>query len=185
MANIVLNHLDWALHDNGYKFVRYADDFVVLTKSRESAEGALNLVRKCIEEDLGLQLNQEKTKIATFKEGFVFLGYYVSSHTTRMGDKAEERFKDKVRKVTVRKQNLDKRVIDSLNSIIRGTVNYFYQSFTSNLTQFRNLDAWVRKRIRCMKYKRIWRTDNKRLKNKHIKRTGLIFCLDLCLAKKG
>ena len=146
----------------------------------ESAEGALNLVRKCIEEDLGLQLNREKTKIATFKEGFVFLGYYVSSKTTRMGDKAEERFKDKVRK-----HNLDKRIIDSLNSIIRGTVNYFYQSFTTNLTQFRHLDAWVRKRIRCMKYKRIWRTDNKRLKNKHIKRMGLIFCLDLCYAKKG
>ena len=137
------------------------------------------------QKDLGLQLSPEKTKISTFKAGFEFLGYFISSNTTRMRDKAEEKFKDKIKEVTIRKRNLDRKVIAKLNRIIRGTVNYFFQPFTTNLTQFRKLDTWIRKRIRCMKFKRIWHTDNKRLKNKAIKRMGLLSCLDLCYARKG
>ena len=71
LANIVLNHLDWTLQEHGYKFVRYADDFVILCKSKAHAERALRLVTQCIEEDLGLSLNREKTRIATFGKGFI------------------------------------------------------------------------------------------------------------------
>jgi len=184
LANIVLNHLDWTLDENGYKFVRYADDFVVLTKSRESAEEALNIVKHCIEEDLGLELSLEKTSITDFNQGFEFLGYYISSRTIKMRQKAEEKFKDKIKAITERKLNLDKMVITNLNLVIRGTVNYFFQKFTTNLKQFAGLDRWIRKRIRCMKFKRIWRTDNWRLKIKHIKQMGLLFCTDLCLARR-
>jgi group II intron reverse transcriptase/maturase len=184
LSNIVLNHLDWTLDKKGYKFVRYADDFVILTKSHQEAEKALEEVKDCIEKDLELELSPEKTVITTFKKGFVFLGYYISSNTIRMRPKAEEKFKEKIRDITKRKHNLDKKVIDKINKVIRGTVNYFYQEFTTNLRQFERLDMWVRKRIRCMKYKRIWHTDNWRLKNKHIKRMGILMCKDLCLAKR-
>jgi len=54
LANIVLNHLDWRLDDLGYKFVRYADDFVVLCKTNRQAEKAMQAVTVCIEEELGL-----------------------------------------------------------------------------------------------------------------------------------
>jgi group II intron reverse transcriptase/maturase len=185
LANIVLNHLDWTLEKNGYKFVRYADDFVVLTKSREDAEKGLKLVKQCIEEDLELELNLEKTAITDFNHGFEFLGYFISSKTIRMRDKAVEKFKDKVKGITKRSHNLDKTIIVELNRVIRGTVNYFFKEFTTNLKQFAFLDRWIRKRIRCMKYKRIWRTDNWRMKIKHIRRLGLLFCTDLCLARKG
>lgn len=180
LANIVLNHLDWTLDKHGLKFVRYADDFVVLTRSRRTAEEALILITKCIEDDLGLSLSPEKTVITDFKHGFEFLGYFISSNTIKMRKKAEWNFKDKIKKNTIRKHNLDRSAIDKLNKIIRGTVNYFFQDFTSNLKQFQRLDAFIRKRIRCMKFKRIWRTDNRRLKNKHIKSLGLLSCIDLC-----
>lgn len=185
ISNIVLNHLDWTLNEMGYKFVRYADDFVILTKSRPTAEKALEIVKRCLENDLELELSPEKTEITDFNRGFEFLGYFISSRSVKMRDKAVEKFKEKIRKITVRKHNLEQRTIKSLNSVIKGTVNYFNTEFTSSRKQFLILDKWIRKRIRCMKYKRLWRTDNCKLKNKHIKRMGLLFCHDLCLARKG
>jgi group II intron reverse transcriptase/maturase len=183
LANIVLNHLDWTLDEQGYKFVRYADDFVVLTKSHESAEKALCLVRKCIEEDLGLQLSPEKTRLTSFKEGFEFLGFFISSNTITMKDKAVRKFKDKIKEITKRHHNFERKVIEGINPIIRGIANYFIQDFTTGMQLFTRLDQWVRKRIRCMKYKRISRKDNPKLRNKHIKKAGLIFFRDLYLYK--
>ena len=74
LANLVLHHLDWRLEALGYRFVRYADDFVVLCKTRRQAEKALQAVTQCVEDDLGLALNPEKTQLTTFGQGFVFLG---------------------------------------------------------------------------------------------------------------
>ncbi len=181
LANIVLNHLDWRLEEEGYKFVRYADDFVVLTKTRRQVEKALEVVTDCIENDLGLQLSPEKTYITTFGQGFKYLGYYVSAFTVRMGSKAEDRFKDKIRKLTIRNRNLDASVVAALNRVISGTVRYFGASFATCLGQFNELDRWIRRRIRSMKYKRIWKTDNRRLKNKHIYRMGLVTCREIYL----
>lgn len=184
LANIVLNHLDWTLDAHGYKFVRYADDFVVLTKSHESAEKALCLVKKCIEEDLGLQLSLEKTTLTSFKEGFEFLGFFISSRTITMKDKAVRKFKDKIIEITRRHFNFERKVIKRVNSIIYGIANYFIQEFTTSMRLFTRLDQWVRKRIRCMKFKRISRKDNSKLKNNHIKKAGLIFFKDMYLRKQ-
>lgn len=184
LANIVLNHLDWTIEKHGLKFVRYADDFVVLCKSKGKAEKALKIVKGCIENDLCLELNEEKTRIVTFGQGFIFLGYFISARPIRMGRKAEDNFKDKIRKITRRSHNLDAKVVTKMNRVIRGTVNYFYTSFTTNLGQFNVLDGWIRKRIRCMKYKRIWMTDNRRMLNKYIRRMGFLTCRELCLATR-
>jgi len=182
LANIVLNHLDWRLDDLGYKFVRYADDFVVLCKTKRQAEKAMQAVTVCIEEELGLELSPEKTHTTTFGQGFNFLGFYLSASTIRMGGKAEDRFKDKVREITKRKHNLNQEVIIKLNQVIRGTVNYFGAGFATCLGQFNKLDKWIRKRIRCMKYKRIWMTDNGRMKNKHIRKAGFLTCREVYLS---
>ena len=90
----------------------------------------------------------------------------------------------KIRSLTTRSNNLDAELIVKLNRVIRGTVNYFNASFATVITQFRKLDAWIRKRIRCMKYKRISRNDNWRMKKKYIYRLGLLSCRELCLAVK-
>jgi RNA-directed DNA polymerase len=183
LANIVLNHFDWIMEKHGLKFVRYADDFIILCKSKFQAEKALLEVKKCIEGDLNLTLHPEKTKIVTFGQGFEFLGYYISARTIRMSPKAEKRFKDKMREIFRRSHNLETKVITRANSVIRGTVNYFWAEYTTYFRQFTELDKWIRKRLRCMKFKRIWKTDNKRCKNKYIKRMGLISCRELCKAK--
>ncbi len=184
LANIVLNHLDWQLDANRIKFVRYADDFVVLCNSRPQTEKAYDLVKSILHDDLQLELNELKTKIVRLSDGFEFLGFFISSRTTRMRPKSVEKFKTKIRTLTKRSHNLDAEVIMKLNRVIRGTVNYFSPPFATTINQFYRLDRWIRKRIRCMKYKRISRADNRRLKIQHIRRLGLLSCMDLSLAVK-
>ena len=75
LANIALNVLDWHLHERGFRFVRYADDFVVLCRSEHEAKEALAVVQRFLEDRLGLSLSPEKTKVTRFHEGFTFLGF--------------------------------------------------------------------------------------------------------------
>jgi len=182
LANIVLDHLDWYLEDHGYLFVRYADDIVVLCKTRPEAERALDKVQNFLDK-MKLQVNTEKTKICHYSEEFNFLGFKIKTRSVQMRTKSKEKFQKKIRDITGRSQNLDKEVIRKLNRVIRGTVNYFSPKFSTTKTQFCLLDKWIRKRIRCMKYKRIWHTDNHRLQIKHIKKMGLLSCYDLCKAR--
>ena len=178
LANIALDHLDWFLEANKLNFVRYADDFVILCKTESEAKKALELVRNFLD-GMKLEMSPEKTKISHFSKGFDFLGFTIKSRSIRMKTKSMEKFKNNVRNITTRSHNLDRNVIKKLNRVIRGTVNYFGTRFsTMNITFFK-LDRWIRKRIRCMKHKRIWQTDNWRCTIKHIGKMGLLSCCDL------
>lgn len=163
LANIVLNKLDQRLAANGYRFVRYADDFVVVCRDRKQAEAALALVKEIMTE-LGLQLSSEKTDIATYGNGYEFLGFRLSSKSRTMRPKSEEKFKAKIREITKRSHNLDAEVIAKLNRVIRGTANYFATDFSTCIKLFQKLDKWIRMRIRCMKFKRKWPTDRYRMR---------------------
>ena len=162
LANIVLNKLDWPLEKEGYRFVRYADDFVVVCQSRKQAEAALALVKEIMTE-LGLALSPEKTKIASYGKGYEFLGFRLSSKSRTMRSKSLEKFKTKVREITRRCNNLDARVIAELNQVIRGTANYFAAEFSTCVKLFQKLDKWIRMRLRCMKFKRKVSHDNRRM----------------------
>src|SRR2546425_9918507 len=152
LANIVLNHLDWQLDKLGYRFVRYADDFVVLCQTHAQAEEAKTQVTHILNQ-LGLQLSAEKTRITTYGKGYSFLGFAMASPSKRMRPNAQDKFKDKVRELTVRSHNLDAQLIGKLNRVIRGTANYFAPRWSTNRWLFRELDSWIRRRLRCMKYK--------------------------------
>ena len=89
----MLNRLDWQLHAAGYRFARYADDFVVLCQDPQQAQEALNLVQQVLESELGLQLSPEKTKTTTYGKGYDFLGFHLSSRSRRMRDKSVQKFK--------------------------------------------------------------------------------------------
>jgi RNA-directed DNA polymerase len=184
LANIVLNYLDWQLAGQGYKFVRYADDIVILVKTIHEAENALDFTKRVLN-DLGLEISPEKTKIAKVSEGFQFLGFLIKGHSVTMRPKSIEKFEKMIENTTTRSKNLDADVIIKLNQIIRGTVNYFSTKFSNTLSYFTRIDQWIRMRIRSMKYKRKWHTDNRRLKNAHIKNMELISCREQCLIAKA
>jgi len=177
LANIALNSLDWRLHDAGFRFVRYADDFVVLGLTEVQVKEAHALVQQHLTQ-LGLTLSPEKTKLTPFREGFTFLGFTISSWSVTMRSKAVEKFKTKIRELTIRSHNLDQTVVTKVNRVVRGTANYFATAFSNVRDLFRRLDRWLRMRIRCLKFKSKRLTDNWRLRRKHFRNRGFVFLSD-------
>ena len=179
LGNVILNYLDWKLEHAGYKFARYADDIVVLCKTMDQAKNALALTRTILA-DLGLECSPEKTKIATFNEGFQFLGFDINARTITIREKSREKFEEKLKEITTRSHNLDANVIMKINQVLRGTVNYFCTRFSNVKTYFKDIDKWLRQRLRSMKYKSKSAKHNLRFKNKHLARRGLKCSLDVC-----
>jgi len=185
LANIVLNKLDWTLEKTGYRFVRYADDFVVVCKTRKQAEAALTLVKEVMQQ-LGLSLSPEKTKIASYGKGYEFLGFRLSALSRTMRPKSVEKFKAKIRQLTRRSYNLDARAIVKLNQVIRGTANYFATKFSTCVKLYEKLDKWIRMRVRCMKFKRKSSADNYRMKmGSFNKKLGLLQMLSFTATTMG
>ena len=179
LANIVLNHLDWQLQERGDRFVRYADDFVVLTQTKAQAEEALAFIAQTLEK-LGLSLSPNKTRITTYRGGYSFLGFELSRRSRRMRDKSVKKFQDKVRQLTTRHHNLDATVIEKLNPVIRGTALYFTPPWATTRRQLSRMDGWMRMRVRAMWSKRKRITDNYRLRNKKLAQLGLLSLSSFC-----
>ena len=177
LANIALNFLDWHLDRLGYRFVRYADDFIVLCQTEHQAKEARRAVEQFVEQ-LGLSLSDEKTQVTTFRQGFTFLGFDVTSRSAMMRAKSVEKFKARIRELTVRSHNLDAKRIEKLNAVIRGVARYFGAPYSTCVYQFRELDRWYRMRLRCMRLKRKTRYANHRIKIKHLRRWGCTFLSD-------
>jgi hypothetical protein len=173
LANIVLNHLDWQLHQRGLRFVRYADDFVVLTQTQAQAEEARTQVASVLGQ-LGLSLSPEKTRVTTYGKGYSFLGFILSSTSRRMRPKSVEKFREKVRDLTQRKLNFDATVLNQLNRVIRGTAQYFAVHWSTQAAFLRDLDSWIRMRLRAQRQKRKRKTDNYRLPNAVFTKLGLL-----------
>lgn len=180
LANMVLNYLDWQLADAGYRFVRYADDFVIVCSTTQQAQEALAYVQRVLK-GLGLAISPEKTKITTYGKGYEFLGFFLSPRSRRMRDKSMQSFKAKVRDLTIRKHNLSQEVIMKLNQLIRGTASFFAASFATNRWLFQKLDSWVRMRLRCMKRKRKNYNDNHKIRVAYFRRKfGLLTLEEFC-----
>lgn len=156
LSNIYLTVLDNALAAKGHRFVRYADDVVILCHDREQATDILTYVREVLVK-LKLELNEEKTSVRSFGQGFDFLGFHFTRRGMKVAGKSLKQLYRKVREVTQRQQG-DRPVqvvIDRLNPILRGWGNYHKRG--RNVGLFTKLDKWVRKRLRAYVHKR-WRT---------------------------
>jgi group II intron reverse transcriptase/maturase len=184
LANIALNFLDWHLDEHGYRFVRYADDFVVLCRTESQAKEARLVVERYVVQ-LGLTLSPEKTHLTTCWKGFTFLGFEVKGRAIRMRAKSVEKFRDRIRELTIRKHNLDARRIAAINAVVRGVARYFGTSFSTCVAQFRELDCWLRMRLRCMRLKRKSCYANCRIKTKHLRRSGCVFLSDYLATARG
>jgi len=154
---------------------------VVVCQTRQQAQEALTLVEHVLKTDLGLSLSPEKTKITTYGKGYEFLGFFLSSRSRRMRDKSVQKFKAKVRELTIRKHNLDQKAIEKLNRVIRGTAQYFGTSFSTNRWNFQKLDSWIRMRLRSMKLNRKNYNDNRKLRVGYFRRKlGLLTMEQFC-----
>jgi len=122
LANIYLDDLDGKIAEAGLQMVRYADDFVILSRTEQEAQRALALVSDWMER-AELQLHPQKTKIvdATQKGGFEFLGYHFERGQKWPRKKSEVKVREKLRKRTRRTngQSLQS-IIAGINPILRG-----------------------------------------------------------------
>jgi RNA-directed DNA polymerase len=150
LANIYLHDLDKTLEDAKYKMIRYADDFVILTKSKEEAEDALRIVQKWTTENK-LTLHPEKTQLGNCMvegQGFDFLGYRFEAGTRWIKRKSIQRFRDRIREKTSKVCGKSiEQVIKEINPIIRGWGNYFKDVTKYTLGTF---DSFVRRRLRAI-----------------------------------
>jgi RNA-directed DNA polymerase len=162
LANIYLHPLDEMMMERGHRITRYADDFVICCKSRKGAERVLRTVVKLLENELGLKIHPDKTKIVdNFEEPFTFLGYvFKRGYFHSPSDKAVKKFKKSIKDVTRRNLtvNLEEFVKHRLNSIIRGWGRYFGIGFSKTL--FQKLDKWIRRRLRMIQL-RSWKKKRK------------------------
>jgi len=103
-----------------------------------------------------------------------------------MRPKSLEKFKTKIREITRRCNNLDTRVIERLNQVIRGTANYFATNFSTCVKLYQKLDKWIRMRLRSMKFKRKSSFDNYRMRQGTFdKKLGLFKMLDFTATAMG
>jgi RNA-directed DNA polymerase len=154
LSNIYLDPLDHLMAERGYQMIRYADDFVVLCRSRQEAEAALEVIRQWVAE-AGLRLHPDKTHIADATragEGFDFLGFHFERGYRWPRKKSIQKLKDAIRSKTRRSngRSLEATIAD-VNGTLRGWFGYFHPS---HYTTFGRLDPWIRMRLRSILRKR-------------------------------
>ncbi len=153
LSNIYLDPLDHLLARSGLAMVRYADDFVVLCRSAAEAEQALELIQQWVSEN-GLTLHPTKTRIVDSRvESFAFLGYEFRGEKHWPRKKSLQKLRDAIREKTPRTAGKSlKCVVNEVNRTLRGWFVYFQHS--SYATVFRDLDRWIRMRLRSILRKR-------------------------------
>lgn len=166
LGNVLLNELDWELEKRGHKFVRYADDMLILCKSRRSAERTMESIISYIEKKLFLKVNRDKTKVAYIRD-IKFLGYsfyrYKGECRLRVHPKSVEKMKARIRELTSRSNGWgnERRKI-ALNQYIKGWVQYF--KLADIKTLLTATDAWLRRRLRMVIWKQ-WKRIRTKIAN--------------------
>ena len=157
LSNIVLDELDKELERRGHSFCRYADDSNVFVSSRKAGERVLDSLTDFIERKLKLKVNREKSGVRHCSD-VKFLGYtLLSGGKIRVADKSIDHFKAKVKEITRRNRGVTiNQIVKELNTVIIGWANYF-QLANSWLGTFRDLDGWIRRKVRCYRLKQCGR----------------------------
>jgi RNA-directed DNA polymerase len=157
LSNIVLDELDKELEDRGHSFCRFADDCNIYVKSQKAGERVMTSITDYIEKKLKLKVNHEKSAVRHCSD-VKFLGYtLLPDGGIRVADKSIDRLKDRIREITRRNRGVRfKQIIKELNVTITGWTNY-YRLANAWLTKFRDIDGWIRRKLRCYRLKQCGR----------------------------
>jgi RNA-directed DNA polymerase len=185
LANVHLHPLDVACREAGLELVRYADDFVVLCRTKAEAERALALVREQAAAR-GLELHPDKTGLVDVASGedFEFLGYRFVGGKRWPRGKSEAKLRDRVRAYTKRSDGGGlQRMIGRVNLTLQGWFAYFKHSTKG---AFRDMDGWIRRRLRSVLCKHLGKgrmaqaggSDHQRWPNDFFRARGLFILQD-------
>ena len=155
LSNVMLNELDKELERRGHRFVRYADDCMILCKSKKSAERTLRNIIPFIEGKLFLKVNRKKTEVAHISK-VKYLGYtfyrYKGKCRLRVHAKSVAKMKNKIRELTDRNKGIsNKKREKEYQEYVRGWVQYYRLADMKGL--LKRTDEWARRRIRAVYWK--------------------------------
>jgi RNA-directed DNA polymerase len=163
LSNVVLDELDKELEARGHRFCRYADDSNIYVRSMRAGERVMASMSGFITKRLKLKVNESKSAVDR-PENRSFLGFSFtggrSAKRRKIAPKALARFKARVKVLTRRNQGRSLRqVIITLSAYLRGWRGYFGFCQTSKV--LRDLDSWIRRRLRCLQWKH-WKVYRRR-----------------------
>jgi len=182
LANILLDDLDKELEERGHRFVRYADDFVILVKSQRAAERVKAGIQRFLERKLKLTINEKKSQVAP-TDKIDFLGFTFRGTKIRWSDTAFREFKRRVKKLTGRSWFVTMSYrMEKLAQYLRGWMNYFGISEYYRLIP--EIDHWLRRRVRMCYWKQ-WRYARTKVRELRKLGTSLYAALSVAISRKG
>ena len=171
LANIYLNEFDRLLESRGHRFVRYADDIMILVRSRRAAERVMSLSVEFLEGTMKLKVNEDKSSVAKPTE-LKFLGFTLQEWESRDGfrhihivirRKAVARFKDKVRYILRERSHYPvEQTLAIFTSYARGWMGYYWIGLNRSILD--KLIQWARRRLRARLW-HDWKTSGNRYRN--------------------
>jgi RNA-directed DNA polymerase len=182
LANILLDDLDKELEKRGHRFVRYADDFVILVKSQSAAERVKASIQRVLERKLKLKINEKKSQVAP-TDNIDFLGFTFKGTKIRWSDKAFREFKRRVKRLTGRSWFVTMSYrYKKLAEYIRGWMNYF--GISEYYRPIPEIDQWLRRRLRMCYWKQ-WRYARTKVRNLRKLGTSLYTAISVAMSRKG
>ena len=145
---------DRELERRGLQFVRYADDCNIYVRSERAGHRVMASVTRFLTSRLKLKVNQAKSAVARpwFRKFLGFSFTYGKEMRRRVAPQALDRFRERVRSLTRRTRSVSlQQMTDDLSRYLAGWRGYF--SFASTPSVFRNLDSWIRRRLRSAVWK--------------------------------
>jgi RNA-directed DNA polymerase len=157
LANLLLDDLDKELERRGHRFCRYADDCNIYVESKAAGERVLESLTRFLEGVLRLRVNREKSAVA-FVEDRKFLGHrLLGDGRLGIAPKSLEQAKVRIRAITRRNRGIGlDRMVNELNSFLTGWVTYFRHAACRS--HLKDLDGWLRHKLRCVRMKQCKRT---------------------------
>jgi RNA-directed DNA polymerase len=160
LANIVLHDLDTTLEQRGHRFVRYADDFLVLVKSERSGQRVMASLTRFLKQVLRLEVNPAKSQVAPLNQ-CRFLGFTFRRKKIVWSEKSLAQFRRRVRELTGRSWGVSmEHRLEKLSEYLRGWMAYF--ALSEYYSPVPELDEWIRRRLRMCYWKQ-WRRCRKRV----------------------
>lgn len=153
LANVVLDELDWELDRRGHRFARYADDCNILVRSKRAGERVMASVTRFVSKSLRLTVNRLKSAVDR-PMNRKFLGFTVSRNGAKLkvADQAIEKLQDRVRELTRRTRGTSiGAIVAELRETLLGWKAYF--GIAEVLSPLRDIDKWVRRKLRCYLWK--------------------------------
>jgi RNA-directed DNA polymerase len=169
LANLLLDGLDKELEQRGHRFIRYADDCHIYVKSVRAGQRVLASVTRFLERRLELRVNEAKSAVdrpwRRTIVGFTFTGH--RPNRRRVSEKALKACKQEVRRLTARTRGVSVgRVVGDLRRYLEGW--YAYVGFTDAPSCFKELDSWIRRRLRCYLWKQWGRRRYRELRRRGV-----------------